>query len=1519
MAINIAEDPNDVNILNNQYNGIAPYENMYIDVSLTAQRRNRSMLVIQNDNVELSNETGSGSVNFLGFNQNTSDYSNKHFTTNYYEGSTGDKTQYESFGIENIKITVNSSFIPQVNIKFVDIRGLSFFENEKSPYRILFDFPPPTFCLRVKGFYGKTIEYLLHLVKYTHEFKAENGNFYIDADFVAITFAPLSDILFRYIVNTSILSGSTSSNVIGEPQNTDELIKRIQSLYTGTIDKISTSSENQEFQNLKNDVTKVDDVFEELSKVCFKDDNEIGNPLLFFSKQQSGAAPIATKINNIGEVVKYLNTGDISNKIYIGYIKKEIANGNSFNVELLNAPYVTKLNDIIKAIYNYYPAETKPTVLDVEFQSKNANIILLSAMNGGTYKCVEITTLLTVINKDRNVKKEKMMVLSNELNELVNDAVANQLGVKPTIYNIFKIILDDVDTFFSILNSVSKKAKTHHNRSDIISKIVTSLTTYESKDILYPFPSIFGTQTNGGVSQEILISPKEISDSLSPDTFPEIDFVDEFLKTFANQTIGATESLETKIYTDENPWIPNTPLNTKLRAQTIGYPDMSTTPFMGDNAIYSILKTLLNRFYIVSQYTYDYDGDDFFNADDNVEKQKIAEIYGAAEAVNIAASIDNIDSLKSFRTYIKKYINDTTGFLTDMSKNCINYITINEKEISNNGYGTDLIYIEKGDKFIGCYIANNVNELTDPTDGPLNKYFDVYKSKWYNLDKKDIKISEDNVLIFKDNPVDDYIGQSNYLRDALNSQTCFTNVIGYNYWYKRNKIYEFYNNANISDDVKKMFMLSMLGNLIIPIDLFKTQGIYETPKFYIYLIGSILNDKNSVVFNSVINFLGELDMLEVYINRLKKIKASCDLLISNSDIQTFIKEYDMFSDSEYENIYISVKMLLTSDSITNFTECEKSLLSGGEYYDGITVELMTRKYLVLTTNRLFKETTTTNSYMSIKDIYTNNTTKFRNGVNKYFTSFLKVIDGYLEMRENKLVKVEKDIKNMVNDPDIINQTYYSFKKIHDKWLTSPQASGDKYPFNVDGGNLIDSFIFVDRAMNPIGDTVINPEPLIDLFNDPNATLLTVLSQLLSSNNFEFFPLQNFMVGSNDFIESAFKLDVSGKVNNKACFVCMYVGGYSQNNPTQIGNGFNDDGIKTLNDLSALSEFGESTSEIDKGEFYKNVNAFNVNFGTQNQSMFTDLKIDSKEFPETNEAIQILSRLVGDESTTRPRPKGQNLYNLYQNRAYSATVSGLGNVMIQPTQYFQINNVPLYNGVYLILTVEHNITPNFMKTNFMGTKVAKYPQKRVTDASAIVTYEGDLAGALNYNNSLTSPIPIDNHRVITALNDITLNNITIKQFNAPINPDLVKEVSTLFGGRGGKHKGIDFSADEDVSIWAAHDGKLSQHIEGNGDVGYGKYVVLTSNDGKYLTIYGHLSSYHFDTKIDDFNDVINVKTGEVIGFVGNSGHSIGATGMHLHFELRMNPNSNYRLDTPVDPIEYIRRAMGANFFENKISS
>jgi GH25 family lysozyme M1 (1,4-beta-N-acetylmuramidase) len=134
-------------------------------------------------------------------------------------------------------------------------------------------------------------------------------------------------------------------------------------------------------------------------------------------------------------------------------------------------------------------------------------------------------------------------------------------------------------------------------------------------------------------------------------------------------------------------------------------------------------------------------------------------------------------------------------------------------------------------------------------------------------------------------------------------------------------------------------------------------------------------------------------------------------------------------------------------------------------------------------------------------------------------------------------------------------------------------------------------------------------------------------------------------------------------------------------------------------------------------------------------MFTDIKIDSKEYPETNESIQILSRLAGDNNPDAPVPKGQSLYNLYENRSYKATVTGLGNAMIQPTQYFQLENIPLFNGAYLILTVEHNITANKMTTSFSGTKLLKYPMPRVQTPVAFTSYD-DMSGGEAVRTALT---------------------------------------------------------------------------------------------------------------------------------------------------------------------------------------
>src|ERR1035437_8235919 len=122
------EDPNNININTNSINGIPQYQDMFIFAELTAIRKGRTVLVTtgSNDfNVEPNSLDKTTKVNFIGNNQNIDSPNFLNFTTNYYDGSTGNHIKYEGFGINSIKIVINSSFVPQVNIQFIDIRGLA--------------------------------------------------------------------------------------------------------------------------------------------------------------------------------------------------------------------------------------------------------------------------------------------------------------------------------------------------------------------------------------------------------------------------------------------------------------------------------------------------------------------------------------------------------------------------------------------------------------------------------------------------------------------------------------------------------------------------------------------------------------------------------------------------------------------------------------------------------------------------------------------------------------------------------------------------------------------------------------------------------------------------------------------------------------------------------------------------------------------------------------------------------------------------------------------------------------------------------------------------------------------------------------------------------------------------------------------------------------------------------------------------------------------------------------------------
>ncbi len=125
----------------------------------------------------------------------------------------------------------------------------------------------------------------------------------------------------------------------------------------------------------------------------------------------------------------------------------------------------------------------------------------------------------------------------------------------------------------------------------------------------------------------------------------------------------------------------------------------------------------------------------------------------------------------------------------------------------------------------------------------------------------------------------------------------------------------------------------------------------------------------------------------------------------------------------------------------------------------------------------------------------------------------------------------------------------------------------------------------------------------------------------------------------------------------------------------------------------------------------------------------------------------------------------------------------------------------------------------------------------------------------------------------------------------------KNVSSWVGGRKApaagastNHHGTDIPAPEGTKIYAARGGKAVNMTRQfpNFAKGLGNWVVIDHGDGWY-TAYGHMSQF---SSIFAKGNVVDVKTGDVIGQVGHTGTtsrdlSRGDTGDHVHFEIAYN--------------------------------
>mgnify|MGYP002630341973 CR=1 FL=1 len=126
---------------------------------------------------------------------------------------------------------------------------------------------------------------------------------------------------------------------------------------------------------------------------------------------------------------------------------------------------------------------------------------------------------------------------------------------------------------------------------------------------------------------------------------------------------------------------------------------------------------------------------------------------------------------------------------------------------------------------------------------------------------------------------------------------------------------------------------------------------------------------------------------------------------------------------------------------------------------------------------------------------------------------------------------------------------------------------------------------------------------------------------------------------------------------------------------------------------------------------------------------------------------------------------------------------------------------------------------------------------------------------------------------------------------PIHKNDLKRMASGFGYRTDPftkkrrfHQGMDFTAPRGTPVYATGDGVVAR--VDNRAAGYGWHVRIDHGFG-YVSLYAHLSKYNVKRRQ-------KIKRGDIIGYVGSTGRSVGP---HLHYEIfkdgkRVNPLNYY---------------------------
>ena len=997
------------------------------------------------------------------------------------------------------------------------------------------------------------------------------------------------------------------------------------------------------------------------------------------------------------------------------YLKSNYIGGNDVN----NNFDINNFNTLVDSYYNNNMLrETVVVVADFrEIREKIEN---------------EIQSLESII-------KSQQQIVQEDLNEkLFNKSNNSENEFKPTIKTCFEVLANNTQAMVETIYAITKSSENlgpqrnsliKSQQTDIPETLLDSLS---SKDKSIAWPSFYSS-SDGESQKEIYIGDVR---GVTRNKFPEYDFVERVFDNFISkreelQQITKTSTLNNG--TDTDNWFPINPM------------DYDVNPFLNlrflnteKEIIEYFTQQMLTRIALWQNYSNfdattgglfsDYAKFDAINAYESVKvnNQTVLVINKIIERIKSDGDKLGANSLIGKTDFFKNIVVDVDGAITYALKEGggvqpkigdipfglnydnpnIDYILFDNKEIINNSsklwdkiqtsneykkffpddksnftkkeYSGDLIYETK-------YVASN-NLYT-------NNIYNVWDKSIGNILLKSSNTeSENNITTFGNVKLED-IDIKSSTADTTGiylNKTYFTDdtETEYEETFTGN---DFYTQQNIFGrgylllstipyrDFKKGFIKSLF-----PSDKFVGARIVKLPKLYVYYLGSLLwrykENTDPLVWTNYTNFETSKDN---YLTKISYYKSK--------------ESTDKPLEDELINLPISVKNALIN-KFKDWVKLDFNSTQTGNFESGFNNYVSdTPNNIDQTKSYLLTELTKTTELIILNpDIFVRKNNKLFitiNNINKYIDKFSELFSKKSNDNSDTSgnnVEEEKQKVSEKNKKELKLQIYNYFKNINDKWVAGSEEGKSFNVCGVSKNDLINYFRFIDRGWSDIGDqATINLNSFLSLGNNQDTSVYFFMSKLLRDSNFLFQILPSYInYKKSTEVAKMFRPfttlespDSSGPV-----YCCIYVGGASQVLDIKETNNyyFNNDGYPFKNG-ELPPDMTDTNKASDIEDEFKLV-AFRVAFGAQNQTIFKNVSLNQQEHKETGEYFRALSELVDKRGGTQKVYQGTDLLRLFKTRSYTCQVDALGCMNIQPLMYFDLQNVPFFNGAYLITSV-----------------------------------------------------------------------------------------------------------------------------------------------------------------------------------------------------------------------------------------